>query len=60
MNRFITGSLIYDSEPITSLLKLISRSEQHSASGKAARNFFVCFSDNVMIKNVSCDEKNVE
>jgi len=60
MNRFITGSLIYDSEPITSLLKLISGSDKHIASGKAATNCFVCFSDIVMIKNVSCDENNVE
>ncbi|MEN6360430.1 MAG: hypothetical protein ABFD59_10295 [Smithella sp.] len=58
MNRLITGSLIQDSEPFTSLLKLISGSEKHIASGNAAANCFVCFNDIVMIKNVSCDEKN--
>jgi len=58
MNRLITGSLIHDSEPITSLLKLIFRSHKQIASGNAAKNCFVCFNDIVMIKNVSFDEKN--
>ena len=58
MNRCITGSLIYDSEPITSLLKLISGSDKHIAPENAATNCFVCFNDIVMMENVSCDEKN--
>jgi len=59
MNRFTTGSLIYDSEPITSLLIMISGSEKHIAPENTATNCFVCFSDIVMIKDVSCDRKNV-
>ena len=58
MNLCITGSLIYDCDPITSLLKLISGSDKHIAPGNAAKNCFVCVNNIVMIEKVSCDEKN--
>ena len=58
MNLCITGSLIYDCDPITSLLKLVSGSDKDITMENAAANWFVCFNDIVMIKNVSCDEKN--
>ena len=59
MNRLITGSLIHDSEPITSLLKLVSGSDKYIATKNAAANWFVCLSKIVLIVNVSGDEKNV-
>jgi hypothetical protein len=58
MNRLITGSLIHDSEPITSLLNLISESDKNIASRNAATNCLVCFNKIVLIEIVSGDEKN--
>jgi hypothetical protein len=58
MNRLITGSLIHDSEPITSLLKLIPGSEKQITAGNTVMSCFICFNDIVMMKNVSCNEKN--
>lgn len=58
MNRCITGSLIYDCDPITSLLKLVSGSDKYIAPGNAAKICFVCVNNIVMIEKVSCDEKN--
>jgi len=59
MNLCITGSLIYDCDPITSLLKLVSGNDKDIATENAAANWFVCFSKIVLIENVSGDEKNV-
>jgi len=58
MNLFFTGSLIHDSEPITSLLILISGNDKHIESGTAAKNCFVCVNNLVMTEKVSFDEKN--
>ena len=60
MNRCITGSLIYDSEPITSLLKLVSGNDKDIATENAAANWFVCFNKIVLIENVSSDKKNAD
>ena len=58
MNLCITGSLIYDCDPITSLLKLVFGSDKDIATKNAAANWFVCFNKIVLIVNVSGDEKN--
>lgn len=59
MNLCITGSLIHDSEPITSLLNLISESDKYIAPRNEAANWFVCFNKIVLIGNVNGDEKNL-
>ncbi len=59
MNPCINGSLIHDSEPITSLLKLVSDSDKNISTGNAAANWFVCFNKIFLIENVSGDKKNV-
>jgi len=52
--------LIYDCDPITSLLKLVSGNDKDIATENAAANWFVCFNKIVLIENVSSDKKNAE